>query len=194
MNYPLKLSFKILALAPQCYVQDANGNEVCYVKQKLLRLKEKVEVFTNSTRQEMLCTISADRILDFSAAYTFRAPDGQVLGAVRRRGLKSFWKASYQIMDAKGNPAFEIQEENPFAKILDSVLGEIPVIGLLSGFLAHPRYAVTQGGKTLLRMTKRRAFFEGRFDIEQIEPVPSQDELGIVLSLLMFVLLERSRG
>ncbi|WP_038171102.1 hypothetical protein [Verrucomicrobium sp. BvORR106] len=194
MQYPLRLRFKILALAPQCFVEDASGAEVCYVKQKLLRLKEKVEVFTDSSRRELLCTIAADRMIDFSASYTFRTPDGQVMGAVRRRGLKSLWRASYEILDAQGQPTFEIHEENPFAKVLDSVLGEIPVVGLLTGFFAHPRYAVRQEGRTLLRMTKRRAFFEGRFDVEQVEPVQPQDELGIVLSLLMFVLLERSRG
>lgn len=194
MNYPLRLRFKILALAPQCYVEDASGAEVCYVKQKLLRLREKVEVFTNSSRQQLLCTIAADRMIDFSASYTFRTPEGQMLGAVRRRGLKSIWKASYQIVNAQGEPTFEIHEENPFAKIVDGLLGEIPVLGLLTGFIAHPRYVVQQNGKTVLRMTKRRAFLEGRFDIEQVEPVPADEELGIVLSLLMFVMLERSRG
>lgn len=194
MNYPLRLRFKILALAPQCYVEDASGAEVCYVKQKLLRLREKVEVFTNSSRQQLLCTIAADRMIDFSASYTFRTPDGQMLGAVRRRGLRSIWRASYQIVNAQGEPTFEIHEENPFAKIVDGLLGEIPVLGLLTGFIAHPRYAVQQNGKTVLRMTKRRAFLEGRFDVEQVEPVPADEELGIVLSLLMFVMLERSRG
>lgn len=194
MKYPLRLRFKILALAPQCFVEDASGAEVCYVKQKLLRLREKVEVFTDSSRRQLLCTIGSDRIIDFSASYTFRTPDGQVLGAVRRRGLRSLWRASYEILDAEGKPSFEIHEENPFAKVLDSVLGEIPVVGLLTGFFAHPRYVVLHEGRPVLRMTKRRAFLEGRFDIEQLEPIPAQDELGIVLSLLMFVLLERSRG
>lgn len=194
MKYPLRIRFKLFALASQCYVEDASGAEICYVKQKMFRLREKVEVFTNSSRQQLLCTIGADRIIDFSAAYTFRAPDGQVLGSVRRRGLRSIWRASYEILNASGQVFGEIREENPFAKILDSVLGNIPVVGMLTGMLIHPRYAVLHGGQPILHMTKRRAFFEGRFDIDQAGTVPQDEELGIILSLLMFVLLERSRG
>ena len=93
MNYPLSFRFKLLALSPQIYVTDAAGNEVCYVKQKLFRLREKVEVHTDSTRQQLLCTIEADRIIDWSAKYTFRDVSGRELGAIGRRGMRSIWSA-----------------------------------------------------------------------------------------------------
>ena len=85
MNHPLFFRFKLLAFSPQIYVTDADGHEVLYVKQKLFRLREKVEVHTNSTRQQLLCTIEADRIIDWSARYTFRDPSGRELGAVGGR-------------------------------------------------------------------------------------------------------------
>ena len=67
MNYPLQLTFKLVALAPQLKVTDASGATVCYVRQKMFRLKESVEVFADETRTEKLCEIRADRIIDFSA-------------------------------------------------------------------------------------------------------------------------------
>ena len=72
MNYPLTFRFKLLAFSPQIYVEDAAGKTVCYVKQKLFRLRENVEVHTDETRQQMHSTITADRIIDWSARYTFR--------------------------------------------------------------------------------------------------------------------------
>lgn len=45
MKFPLDLRFKIIAIAPQATVTDANGDQVCYMKQKLLRLREKVEIY-----------------------------------------------------------------------------------------------------------------------------------------------------
>ncbi len=194
MNYPLKLSFKFFALAPQVYVRDASGTELCYVKQKLFKFREKVEVFTDSTRQSMLATIQADRVIDFNANYAFRTVEGAPIGSVRRRGMRSIWRAHYEILDQSGQVAFEIREENPWSKILDSVLGEIPIIGFFTGFFCHPRYAVLQQGTPVMRMTKQRAFLESHFNIEKLADVPSQAELPIVMSLLMFVLLERSRG
>jgi uncharacterized protein YxjI len=194
MNYPLQLRFKILALAPQIYVQEAGGQEVCYVKQKLFKLREKVEVFTNSSRQNLLATIQADRIIDFNAAYAFTTPDGQQIGAVRRRGMRSLWKAHYEVLDGSGQVAYDIREENPWSKILDSVLGEIPVVGLFTGFFCHPKYSISRQGNTVMRLTKNRSFLESTFNIEKVGDLPAQDELPIILALLMFGLLERSRG
>ncbi len=194
MKFPLQLRFKFFALAPQMYVQDASGAEVCYVKQKMFRLKEKVEVFSDSSRKHLLCTIAADRMLDFNACYDFRSPDGQLIGRVRRRGMRSIWKAHYEILDEHGQVEYDLHELNPFAKFIDGFFGEIPVIGMFSGFFFHPSYGIMRNGKTSAKMTKRRSFLESRFDIEEVEPIPASDELRIVLSLLMFVLLERSRG
>ena len=60
--FPLKLSFKIVALAPQIYVRDASGNEILYVRQKLLKLKDKIRVFADSSQTNQLYEIDADRI------------------------------------------------------------------------------------------------------------------------------------
>lgn len=97
MNYPVTFRFKLIALAPQIYVTDADGKTICYVKQKLFRFKEKVEVFTDDSMRQLLATIEADRIIDWSARYTFRGPNGEMLGAVGRRGLKSLWRAHYDV-------------------------------------------------------------------------------------------------
>jgi hypothetical protein len=194
MNYPLTLRFKILALAPQIYVEDASGAEVCYVKQKLFRFREKVEVYTDSSRKQLLSTIQADRIIDFNAHYAFIQADGTRLGSVRRRGFRSLWRAHYEILDDHGNVAFEMREENPFAKIFDSMFGQIPIIGFFTGLVCHPRYAILQNGTPVLHVVKNRAILESRFTVTQAAALDPQSEMRIVHSLLMFVLMERARG
>ncbi len=196
MNYPLSFRFKLLALSPQIYVSDASGNEVCYVKQKLFRLREKVEVHTDSSRQQLLCTIEADRIIDWSAKYTFRDVSGRELGAVGRRGLRSIWSAHYDVF-APGSsaPHFSIREENPFVKLIDGFISEIPIIGFLSSYLFHPKYLASRtDGTPVMRLTKKPAFFEGRFQLEKIGDASEGEETAIMLGFLMMNLLERSRG
>ena len=197
MNYPLTFRFKLLALSPQIYVTDASGNTLCYVKQKLFRLREKVEVFTNDTMQTLLATIEADRIIDWSARYTFKSPTGQVLGAVGRRGLKSLWKAHYDVF-APGaqTPTFAIQEANPFVKLLDGIVSGIPLVGMFSGYMLHPSYIASrgEGGPPTLRLTKQPAFFEGRFALTQDGPADDGEQLALLLAFLMMNLLERQRG
>ncbi len=196
MNFPLSFRFKLLALSPQIYIQDANGQSVCYVKQKLFRLKEKVEVFSDDTQQHLISTISADRIIDWSARYTFRDAAGNELGAVGRRGMRSLWSAHYDIFSpGSTTPAFSIREENPMAKLFDTFLSEIPIVGMLTGYFFHPRFLTSRAdGTPIMRLTKQSAFFEGKFQLDQITPVSQGEETAVILAYLMMNLLERSRG
>ncbi|HEX9941811.1 MAG TPA: hypothetical protein VGG03_07330 [Thermoanaerobaculia bacterium] len=170
LQYPLTLSFKIVALAPQLYVRDAAGREILYVKQKLLKLKEKVRVFADSSQAQQIYEINADRWLDWSARYTSTDPQGRVVGSVRRLGARSLWKASYEIADETGHEIFRIEEENPWAKVLDGLLGEIPVIGAFTGYFLNPKYVVTRTGtnQPALRISKHRSFLESRFEIQDV--------------------------
>jgi hypothetical protein len=196
MNYPLSFRFKLLAFSPQIYVTDAAGHEVLYVKQKLFRLREKVEVHSDSSRQQMLCTIEADRIIDWSARYTFRDPSGRELGAVGRRGMRSLWSAHYDVFAPSSHePLFSVREENPLAKLFDGFLGELPIVGLLTSFLFHPRYVtVRNDGTPVMRLTKKPALFEDRFQLDKMGEVSEGEELAVILSYLMMNLLERRRG
>ena len=72
---------------------DAAGNSVFYVKQKLFKLKENIQVFRDESQSQLLFTIQADRIIDWSAKYHIRDTAGNELGAVRRHGMKSMWRA-----------------------------------------------------------------------------------------------------
>ena len=195
MNYPLELSFKIVALAPQIYVVDASGENVCYVKQKLFKFKEAVEIFTDESRLEKLCEIRADRVIDFSAKYTFFSNSGEPFGAIRRRGVRSIWKAHYEILD-HDQLEYEIREENGWVKVLDSFFSEIPLLGAFAGYFFNPTYLVTRlaDGEAMVRVQKQPAFWEGKFRLEQLRDIDEGDQLRIMLSILMMILLERSRG
>jgi len=197
LQYPLTLTFKIAALAPQIYVRDAAGREILYVKQKLLKLKEKVRVFSDSSQTQQLYEINADRILDWSARYTFTDVPGRVVGSVRRLGAKSLWKATYEIAGEAGNEIFRLEEENPWVKVLDGIIGEIPIVGAFTGYFLNPRYDVKRTGtdQPVLRISKHRAFLESKFEIEDLGGAPGERETeAVLLAVLMMVLLERSRG
>ena len=194
MQYPLGLNFKIMALAPQISVTDASGQQVFYVKQKLFKLKEAVTVFADAAQARPLYTINADRIIDFSAQYHFTDLMGMPLGSVKRDGMKSLWRSRYKILNGS-SPDLVIREENPWIKVVDGLVGQIPVVGMFSGYLLHPAYLVSREDNTgVMRLVKMPAFFEGKFRIDKLAELSPAEETRILLSLLMMVLLERSRG
>ena len=194
MNYPLQLSFKHLALARQISVRDANGQIVFYVKQKAFKLKESVSVFADAEQTRLLYTISANKILDFSARYQINDSHGAAVGAIARRGMKSLWRAHYEIYDGDAMTS-TIREANPWTKVLDSLVGEVPVVGMFTGYMFHPAYVVERpDGAAMMRLVKLPAFLEGRFSIEKYAELDGREEVRALLSLLMMVLLERRRG
>lgn len=196
LQYPLRLSFKILALASQATVTDANGRTVLYTKQKLLKFKEHVEIFTDSTRSTRLADIRANKVIDWSARYFSTDASGREIGSVGRRGWRSLWRAHYEAFNPGDNtPDFSIREENAGAKVADAFLGEIPIIGMFSGYFFHPRYLASRSdGTPAMRLTKEAAFFEGRFRIDKLGELSPREEMNLFLSFLMLVLLERRRG
>jgi hypothetical protein len=103
-------------------------------------------------------------------------------------------KAHYELHIA-GAKSFTLQETNPWVKLLDSVLGEIPIIGFLTGYFFHPRYALCDlSGHEVLAVKKVPSLFERRFNIDRLSDTPAEHENAGVLACLMLVLLESKRG
>ncbi|HEY9909773.1 MAG TPA: hypothetical protein V6D18_19450 [Thermosynechococcaceae cyanobacterium] len=194
MQYPLEFTFKFWSLSPKIIVTDAQGQVVLFVKQKLFRLKEVINICADVEQKQLLYQIKADRIIDFSARYNFIDPSGRTIGAVKRRGLKSFWHAHYDILNGD-TPAFTIQEENPWVKVVDSLLSQIPLVGMFSGYFFNPVYVVSRvSGGVVMRLEKRPSFLSRVFIVKQVDRLNSTEETEALLSLLMMLLLERNRG
>lgn len=194
MHYPLQLTFKLWTFAPQVSITDEQNNLIFYVKQKLFKFKESITVFADHQQNQPLYYINADRIIDFSARYDFTDTNNNYVGSVKRRGLKSIWRARYDIFDGEVN-TFNIQEKNPWIKVADALFAEIPVIGILSGYVFQPIYLVSRDdGNVVMRLEKNPSFFSRRFTIKAVDQLSYSEEQQVLLSLLMLLLLERNRG
>ncbi|MEO0448260.1 MAG: hypothetical protein AAF191_19515 [Verrucomicrobiota bacterium] len=197
MNLPLQLRFKIVSFSSKIEVTDADGELVCFVKKKKFKFKEHVVVYADQDMKQPLYEIKADSIMDFSATYQFTTQDGSVLGSVARKGMRSLWRAHYLILLPDGSTQLEIRERNAWTKVLDSVLADIPIVGLFSGYFFNPSYRVLLGEEEdRYELFKQPAMWEGVYSLERKEGVPADDEgeKRVLLSLLMMILLERYRG
>ncbi len=194
MRFPLNLSFKKIALAPQIYVRDSEGQVQLYVKQKLLKLKEAVNVFGDEAQTRLLFTLQADRVIDVRTRYHIRDAAGADLGQFRRKSVRSLWKLHCEVSRGE-RVVFDIREANPWVKVIDGLIGEIPVVGIFSGYFFNPTYnLMRRDGAVVLRATKQPAMFEGKFTIERVAELDAADESLAVLSLLLMLLMERDRG
>jgi hypothetical protein len=152
-------------------------------------------VYGDREQTRPLYRINADRVIDFSATYHISDSAGQGLGSIRQKGMQSFWRARYDIV-RDGAVVFSVQEENPWAKMADGFLGEVPILGLLTGYLFHPRYLIkTSDGKEVIRAVKQPAFLESLFQVSRLNaPLKPEDERLLLIGAVVMILLERRRG
>jgi phage-related protein len=200
-NYPLNLRFKLVALSPQIIVTDASEREVMYVHQKVFNIREDIRVFSDTTRSQEIFRINTERILDLNSKYKFtNQTTGQYLGHVRPRALRSIWRATYLVYDENDVPQHHIREDNPWVKVLDSIVGQIDYVNWFTGFFLNPTYTIYRGDNRedistpLFHLKKRPAFFEGVFIIEQVADVTPAEEARIILASMLMIQFMRRRG
>ena len=195
IDYPIEFDFKIMALTPQFYVRDFNGSEIAYVKQKLFKLKEDITVYENDTQTAPIYKIKANKWIDWSATYMFTDSAGNNLGKVGRKGARSIWKATYEVFDKNDICAFKIEEASAFVKIMDGFFSEIPVLGIFTGYVFNPKYNIFRPDVTqVAEFVKEASFLSKTFKLHQLASMNVEEEELIILSLMMMVFLERSRG
>ena len=194
-NYPIAFEFKIGTLANDFTAKDATGKTIAYVRQKMFKLKEDIQVFSDESKSTVLYTIGADRIIDFNASYQFKNANDVVLGKVGRKGRKSILKAHYNIFDKNDHQDYTITEENPWAKFWDALLSEVPLLGMFTGYMFNPKYVVKDTNDQIIaRLSKEASFFGRRFKLEEVGDFKAGDHERVLLALMMMSLLERRRG
>lgn len=196
LNYPLDFKFKITTFSSDFNITDKNGDYVAYVRQKMFKLKEDVLIFNDESRSKELFSIKADRWLDFNASYSINnLLNNENYGRVARKGMRSIWKSHYEIFDHNEKVKFLVSEDNAWVKIMDGMVGEIPIIGMFTGYFLNPSYTVKDAnGTEYFRLKKMPSLFGRRFQLDRLKDIDDQDESLVILSFLMMVLLERSRG
>jgi uncharacterized protein YxjI len=198
INYPLTATFKILSFSPEVTVRDSNGALMLQVKQKALTLREETTVFADEAKKVPLYKMLADRVIGFRAVHRItRLADNALIGSVKATGFRSLWRTQYDITDSSEKIILTVREENPWIKVLDALVDEIPLVGFVIATFINPRYLMTdEHGTVLYRITKKRSFIDRNFTLEQIAPDAhvGVDERLVSLALIQVIFLEHHRG
>lgn len=196
LTFPLDLTFRVSTVANDFRVIDANGQEVAYVRQKIWKLKSEVEVFTDKHKSTLLYTMRADKVIGMNYTFTITDPEGRELGSVTRKGMASIFRAYYEIKKA-GELKYLIREKNPWAKVWDALLSELPLLGILSAYVFHPAYVVRDpvSNEELALLKKRPSFFGRKFKLDKLkQELTGEEEALVLMSSMRVLLLERRRG
>ncbi len=195
LQFPLQFKFQIMSLANDFVASDAQGTTVAYVRQKMFKFIDEIVVYSNESESQVDYRIKANKWIDFSAAYNFTNNEGRDVGKVARKGWSSMWKANYEIYSENHELRYIIREENGWIKVGDALFGEIPILGLFTGYMFNPSYIVrTTQGEEVMRLKKESSFTGRKFNVTQLKELYDGENEKIVLGLMMMILLERRRG
>ncbi len=174
----------------QFSVYDAYGNYICFVKKELFKLKEIIHVYKEREMKTTLFTIKADRVIDFSAIYTFYDQNVQEIGSIKRHGKKSIWRANFDIYLDEGK-TITINEDNVAKRFLNIIVSQF----LLGGLFFHPSYTFRrEDGTPVYKVSKQTSLFGNKFKIELLEEMPESEEMKVLLGAFVLLVLERPRG
>ncbi|MGY8645233.1 MAG: hypothetical protein ACKVIE_03950 [Candidatus Poseidoniales archaeon] len=114
-----KKLMKILGEEFHIYTDDNQEVMIGYSKQKALKIKEDIRVFSDESQSNEILTIKARNIFDFSGNYDFTDSNtGESLGGVRRNFKKSLFQDSYSIYGPDNQVYGEIKEDSMMNAII----------------------------------------------------------------------------
>ncbi len=102
---------KKLSLGNKYFLEDGSGRPIGFCHQKLLKLKEDIRIFSDESMGTEMLKVKQEQILDFSGSYQVTdSQSGELLGILKRKGLKSMIKDEWLIHNANREEIGMIKE------------------------------------------------------------------------------------
>lgn len=120
-----------------------------YTDQRRFRLKEDLRVYADESKAEELLRINTQSVFDISGAYDVTdSQTGERVGTLQRRGLASFLRDQWDVLDASGSGLGTLQEDSMAKAVLRRLLGEW-------SFFMPQRYHLEVRGRTVATYRQR---------------------------------------
>ena len=132
---PMVNQYEVSTLGPD---EKSAGEEVCFVEQKRMKLKEDLRAFTDETKAAEVFRIKAQQVWDPRAKYDITDPAGQKVGQLRKVFGKSLLRSTWEIHDAGGNEIATARERSLFVALFRRLVGFVPYIGGFADWLPIP--------------------------------------------------------
>ena len=115
----------LTVLGAKFHIYDGGGDLVGFSKQKAFKLKEDIRIYRDETLDEEWLRIAARSVIDFSASYDVtETGTGEVIGTLRRKGLKSLFRDSWEVLDEHGNLTGRVEEDSALMATFRRLAGD----------------------------------------------------------------------
>lgn len=105
------------------------NQQLAFVEQKRLAFKEKVSFFRDKSKEELLFTFRAEKVMDVHGKYFVEDAEGNLIGQFQKQFGKSLLNSTWNMLDTDGTVKLTINESNMVLAIMRRYIGWIPFIG-----------------------------------------------------------------
>ena len=127
---------KITAFTNQYRIFGANedgskASLVAFAQQKRLAFKEKVSFYSDETKQNLVFSFRAEKVMDVHGKYFVEDSSGSRIGAFKKEFKKSLISSTWSVLDSSDSPILVVAESNKPLAIIRRVGGYIPFVGMI---------------------------------------------------------------
>jgi hypothetical protein len=102
---------KILAIAPTFEIFDGQGAPLVYCQEKLFKIKDDIRIYADASKKVELLRIKQRNMLDWAGLFdVFDPATGQKVGALRRKGWRSWVRDEWHLLDPNDQQVGRILE------------------------------------------------------------------------------------
>lgn len=180
-----KKIFSFLGQKYHLYAPD--GSVAAFVKKAAFKLKEDIRVYSDESMSQELLQIKARAIMDFSASYdVVDARNGQKVGVLKRKGLKSILKDEWIVMDAQDREIGIVTEDSALMATLRRFLSN----------LIPQNFDMLVGGERVADFKQRFNPFVFKMDVDfSMDPEGRKvDRRLAIASVILLLAIEGRQG
>lgn len=175
---------KVLTIGNKYWIEDEDGNVIGFTKQKLLKLKEDIRVYTDESMSQEVFRIQQEQIMDVWGKFAvIDSASDRVLGYIKRKALKSgFLWDEWEIYDANENLIGRVEESKGLGLVRKYVPG---------GALVPEKMKVKLDGREVAEINQKFKIIGDIWELRCKDLPEDFDRRVLLAGLILMAMIER---
>lgn len=184
-NY-YRIRKKVVAIANQYWIEDAHGSPLGYSRQKIIRIKENIRVFTDDSMTTEVFRIQQEQIMDMWGTFAvIDSATNTCVGKLHRQALSSgFYVDEYLILDAHGQV---------LGKVAERARRGLARKYLPGGSLVPEQMVVEFRGQPVAEIKQQFKIIGDIWEVDCSRVPPQFDRRVLLSCMLLMGMIERDR-
>ncbi len=153
---------------------------LAFVEQKRFNLREEITAWATPEKGAVVFTLKAEKVLDIHGKFLVTAPDGALIGYLRKVLGKSLLRSTWEVCDPADKVLLTVRETNAAVAVIRRVGGLLPIIGDILQYLPYNFEFIREGAR--VGYYNRQWGWRDNYDIA-LEPVAADVDRRLVMAL-----------